>query len=117
MSPRAATPIVVVTSGFPRISETFALNELLALERAGAIEAIFATKPGDDRPRQPGADSLLRHAVGGDFKNIASVLLYIMGMVVACWSARLAQGLYVLVALMWLIPDRRIERQLRSRPS
>jgi glycosyltransferase involved in cell wall biosynthesis len=60
MSPRAATPIVVVTSGFPRISETFALNELLALERAGAIEAIFATKPGDDRPRQPGADSLLR---------------------------------------------------------
>ena len=51
--------IAMITSGFPRISETFALNELLALERAGAIEAIFATKPGDDRPRQPGAESLL----------------------------------------------------------
>jgi glycosyltransferase involved in cell wall biosynthesis len=50
--------IVIVTSGFPRISETFALNELLALQRAGAIEAIFATKPGDGHPRQPGADEL-----------------------------------------------------------
>jgi glycosyltransferase involved in cell wall biosynthesis len=59
MSSAATRPIVVVTSGFPRISETFALNELLALERAGAIEAIFATKPGDDRPRHPGVESLL----------------------------------------------------------
>ena len=50
--------IVIVTSGFPRISETFALNEFLALERAGAIEAIFATKPGDGHPPQPGAEKL-----------------------------------------------------------
>jgi glycosyltransferase involved in cell wall biosynthesis len=50
--------IVIVTSGFPRISETFALNEFLALERAGAIGAIFATKPGDGHPPQPGADEL-----------------------------------------------------------
>jgi glycosyltransferase involved in cell wall biosynthesis len=50
--------IVIVTSGFPRISETFALNEFLALDRAGAIEAIFATKPGDGHPPQPGAEEL-----------------------------------------------------------
>ncbi len=46
-------PIVVVTSGFPRISETFALNELLALHRAGLLAAIVATKRGDDSLVQP----------------------------------------------------------------
>ena len=61
-----------------------------------------------------GTGSLLRRAVGGDWKNLLSVLFYIIGIVVACWSARLAQGLYVMVALMWLIPDRRIERQLHD---
>ncbi len=49
----------MITSGFPRISETFALNELLALDRAGAIEAIFATKAGDGRPPHPGIESLV----------------------------------------------------------
>jgi glycosyltransferase involved in cell wall biosynthesis len=50
--------IAVVTSGFPRRSETFALNELLALDRAGALAAVFATKPGDGAPPQPGAERL-----------------------------------------------------------
>ena len=50
--------IAMITSGFPRVSETFALNELLALERAGALGAIFATKPGDGRSPQPGAETL-----------------------------------------------------------
>ena len=51
--------LAIVTSGFPRVSETFALNELLGLERAGAIAAIFATKPGDGLPTQPGVEALL----------------------------------------------------------
>jgi glycosyltransferase involved in cell wall biosynthesis len=50
--------IAVVTSGFPRRSETFAVNELLALERAGVLAGIFATKPGDGQPLQPGAEGL-----------------------------------------------------------
>jgi glycosyltransferase involved in cell wall biosynthesis len=50
--------IAVVTSGFPRRSETFTLNELLALDRAGALAGVFATKPGDRAPRQPGAERL-----------------------------------------------------------
>jgi len=50
--------IAMITSGFPRVSETFALNELLALERAGALGAIFATKPGDGHAPQPGAETL-----------------------------------------------------------
>lgn len=39
--------LAVVMSGFPRRSETFALNELIALETAGVLDAVFATKPGD----------------------------------------------------------------------
>jgi len=51
--------IVVVTSGFPRYSETFLLNELLALDERGMIAGVFATKPGDDMELQPGTDRLL----------------------------------------------------------
>ncbi|HKP87117.1 MAG TPA: glycosyltransferase [Blastocatellia bacterium] len=50
--------IVVITSGFPRCSETFALGELLALEERGALAAIFATKPGDGSQVQPGCERL-----------------------------------------------------------
>ena len=52
--------LVMLMSGFPRRSETFALNELLALDRAGCLEAVFATKPGEDGPPQPGAEELMR---------------------------------------------------------
>jgi glycosyltransferase involved in cell wall biosynthesis len=51
--------LVMLMSGFPRRSETFALNELLALDRAGCLEAIFATKPGDADPPQPGAERIM----------------------------------------------------------
>jgi glycosyltransferase involved in cell wall biosynthesis len=51
--------IAVVVSGFPRRSETFATNELLALEERGALAAIFATKPGDGSTLQPGHERLL----------------------------------------------------------
>jgi glycosyltransferase involved in cell wall biosynthesis len=52
--------IVMVTSGFPRRSETFALGEMLALEERGVLAAIFATKPGDGSPLQPGCGRLMR---------------------------------------------------------
>jgi glycosyltransferase involved in cell wall biosynthesis len=45
--------LAVITSGFPRISETFALNELLALRRHGMLAAVLATKPGDWTRPQP----------------------------------------------------------------
>lgn len=44
----------MVVSGWPRVSETFALNELRALQRAGMLAGVFATKPGDDALVQPG---------------------------------------------------------------
>jgi glycosyltransferase involved in cell wall biosynthesis len=49
----------VVTSGFPRRSETFVLNELLALEARGLLGPVFATKPGDGSMPQPGAERIL----------------------------------------------------------
>lgn len=55
----SARRIVVVTSGFPRRSETFALGEMLALEDRGALAAIFATKPGDGATLQPNCERLL----------------------------------------------------------
>jgi glycosyltransferase involved in cell wall biosynthesis len=51
--------LVMLMSGFPRRSETFALNELIALDRAGCLEAVFATKPGEPGPPQPGAEQLI----------------------------------------------------------
>jgi glycosyltransferase involved in cell wall biosynthesis len=51
--------LVMVMSGFPRCSETFALNEILALEERGALAAIFATKRGDFSTVQPGVEPLL----------------------------------------------------------
>jgi len=54
-SPRVA----VIVSGFPRHSETFALTELNALDRAGMLAAMFSTKPGEDGPCQPSAQPLL----------------------------------------------------------
>jgi glycosyltransferase involved in cell wall biosynthesis len=50
--------IAVVLSGFPRISETFALHELAALDRRGLLAGLFATKPGDLSALQPGAAGL-----------------------------------------------------------
>lgn len=50
--------IAVVVSGFPRYSETFALNELLAIQAHGMLAGLFATKSGDGRPTQPGTERL-----------------------------------------------------------
>jgi uncharacterized membrane protein len=59
-----------------------------------------------------GDDSLLRKAVGHDWKGKLSPLLYVLAIVAAFWSQWISQSLYVLVALVWLVPDRRIEKAL-----
>jgi len=58
--------------------------------------------------------SLLAQAVGRDLKGKLSPLIYAAAIPLAFYHERLSQGLYVLVALMWLIPDSRITRALRS---
>ncbi|HYN83756.1 MAG TPA: TMEM175 family protein [Pyrinomonadaceae bacterium] len=59
-----------------------------------------------------GRDSALAKAVGKDFKGKASVVLYAVAIPLAFFNSWLACALYVVVAVMWLIPDRRIERAL-----
>ncbi len=52
--------IAMIVSGFPRRSETFALQELLALEAQGLLAGIFATKPGDGSTPHPDCMTLLK---------------------------------------------------------
>jgi uncharacterized membrane protein len=59
-----------------------------------------------------GASSILKKAVGGDWKGKVSPFLYVAGIASASWSPWLAQAVYLLVALLWFIPDRRIENTL-----
>jgi TMEM175 potassium channel family protein len=59
-----------------------------------------------------GLDSVLATALGRDLKGKTSVLIYVIAIPLAFVNSWLAYGLYVLVAIMWLTPDRRIERTL-----
>ena len=56
-----------------------------------------------------GTDSLLGRAIGSDWKGKLSPVLYALGIVCTLWAAWIAQALYAAVAVMWLVPDRRIE--------
>ncbi len=57
-------------------------------------------------------DSLLAIALGADFKGKISVIIYAVAIPLAFFRWWLAYGLYVFVAVMWLVPDRRIERTI-----
>ena len=59
-----------------------------------------------------GAESAIARALGDDFKGKISVVIYAVAILLARWAPALAGALYVLVALMWLVPDRRIEKVL-----
>ncbi|HTL05530.1 MAG TPA: TMEM175 family protein [Gemmatimonadales bacterium] len=59
-----------------------------------------------------GKDSALARAIGRDVKGRISILIYGAGIALAFVAPWAAFGLYMLVALIWLIPDRRIEREL-----
>jgi TMEM175 potassium channel family protein len=59
-----------------------------------------------------GRDSRVATALGRDIKGKVSVLLYVVGLALAFVNRGAAGAIYVLVALIWFIPDRRIERRL-----
>jgi TMEM175 potassium channel family protein len=65
--------------------------------------------------RRQGPDSVLSKALGKDIKGKISPVLYLAGIVLAFISPWLSVAIYVLVAIMWLVPDRRIENVLRDR--
>ena len=62
--------------------------------------------------RSQGPGSLLKRAVGRDWKGNVSLVLYATAVACAFREAPVALGIYALVALLWLVPDRRIERAL-----
>ena len=62
-----------------------------------------------------GADSVLKRAVGRDWKGKLSPVVYLVAIPMAFWAHWISQALYVFVALIWLVPDRRIERILGTR--
>jgi uncharacterized membrane protein len=64
--------------------------------------------------RVDSSDSLLAKAVGQDRKGVLSVVLYAAAIPLAFYTRWMAQAIYVLVALIWLIPDRRIERMMNA---
>ena len=59
-----------------------------------------------------GVESILKKAIGRDLKGKISPILYATAIPAAFYEPRIAGGIYVFVALMWLVPDRRIERVL-----
>lgn len=59
-----------------------------------------------------GKDSTLAKALGKDWKGILSVVFYIVGITLAFVNTWVGFGMYVLVAAIWFIPDRRIEKNL-----
>jgi uncharacterized membrane protein len=65
--------------------------------------------------RRHGEESALAKALGRDFKGKISVAAYAVAIALAFFSPSMACGIYVLVAVLWLIPDRRIENVLAER--
>ncbi len=57
-----------------------------------------------------GPECPLKEAIGRDWKGKASPTLYLLAILCAYWQPVVSETIYALVALMWLIPDRRIER-------
>ena len=67
--------------------------------------------------RAEGEDSRLRIAVGSAAKGKISPLLYCLGIGLAFADRWLGVAVYVVVALIWLVPDRRVERHLTTAPA
>jgi len=63
--------------------------------------------------RLHGPRSTLAEAVGADLKAVVSMVAYVAAIFLAFVSTRIAIAIYVTVALVWLVPDRRIEARLR----
>jgi uncharacterized membrane protein len=61
-----------------------------------------------------GPDSLLARAIGNDLKGKISPVLYVVAIASTWISQWIAGSLYVLVALIWLVPDKRIEIIIKS---
>jgi uncharacterized membrane protein len=62
--------------------------------------------------RHEGENSLLAAALGNDQKGKISVVIYCIAIALTCINTYISFGLYILVACIWLIPDKRIEKKI-----
>jgi uncharacterized membrane protein len=62
--------------------------------------------------RKQGPGSILKKALGNDLKGNLSGVAYLMAIIAAFWVPVVSVVIYALVALVWIIPDRRFERVL-----
>lgn len=60
--------------------------------------------------KKQGKDSLLSKAIGKDYKGKASIVLYILAVIASKYYTEISGAIYIVVALIWLIPDKRIEK-------
>ncbi len=92
-------------NGFAALpTAVYGINLLLAAAAYTILQSYITTHHGEVSP--------LKHAVGNDRKGKASVALYIAGVAVAWWYPSVALAFYSAVALLWLVPDKRIELAL-----
>ena len=61
-----------------------------------------------------GKNSMLKRAIGNDVKGKISPVFYIIAILFSFWFQWISIGLYVLVAIIWLVPDKRIERIMQN---
>jgi uncharacterized membrane protein len=64
--------------------------------------------------RQAGPDSALAQALKKDWKGMLSIIIYVVGIGLCFLNPWLGFGTYVVVVMMWFIPDRRIEKKVRG---
>ncbi|MFN0729564.1 TMEM175 family protein [Polaribacter gochangensis] len=64
--------------------------------------------------KSQGKTSILAKALGKDYKGKASPILYIIGIVSSFFNIWISGAIFIIVAIMWLIPDRRIEKALKK---
>jgi uncharacterized membrane protein len=64
--------------------------------------------------RHHGKDSLLATSIGNDSKGKISIIIYILGVLISFYNSRISMGLYTVVALIWFIPDTRIEKRIEK---
>jgi uncharacterized membrane protein len=95
---------------------TYGINLVLAAAAYYVLESVII--------RGQGAESALRQAVGQDLKGRVSIVLYVAGIVCAAVLGAhyrvgiwLALGCFVAVAALWVVPDRRIDRAIRTSPT
>lgn len=62
--------------------------------------------------RAEGPDSILKRAVGRDWKGKMSPVLYITAIIATLWTPWISEAIFVIAALIWVVPDKRIEKVL-----